>query len=501
MRIKNYIYIAILAVICASCNLNQFPISEIAADDYIKDDASLNNAVLGVYNGLYGVLYDEWAVTELRTDNARSRATNSTSSDTKLIEQLDQATILTSNGYVGGYWDACYKAINRANTVLSKLDVCKNKDLANQYKAEALFLRSHLYFNLVRLWGPVFIVTSKTGATEARQMQRSPVEQVYDLIITDLEEVVSDALLPEKMPASDLGRADLNAAKSLLAKVYMTRFKPGSSEYERAKDLLHEVIMACGNPTSGAAMVPYDKIFATDNELNAEIIFAVRYKSGKLGVGAPFSTLYGPMNNAGNVVMGNPKHYNYPSDDLIAAFPEGDLRKSVSLRESYFNATTGQEVTGATARYCNKFIDPAMVAEYDAETDFPVIRLADVMLLYVEALNEIAGPSDEAVLYLNAVRGRAGLPAITLADVPSKYDMRLAVRKERRLEFAFENQRWFDLLRWGTATNTVNDFLTSEAFYGGYGYKVNTIQDWQCMLPVPMSVTDINSHVAQNAGY
>ncbi|MGN0188423.1 MAG: RagB/SusD family nutrient uptake outer membrane protein, partial [Candidatus Cryptobacteroides sp.] len=265
-----------------------------------------------------------------------------------------------------------------------------------------------------------------------------------------------------------------------------------------AVTLLKDVLDACSNPASGASLVPYDKVFATDNEMNAEIIFAVRYRSGNVGIGSPFTTLFGPINNAGNVVIGSPKHYDFPSDNLIAAYSASDKRKDVVLQEGYLNNTTGLWVAD---RFCNKFIDKNMTTEYDAENDWPVIRLADVMLLYAEALNETSGPSDDALTQLNAIRQRAGVPDYTLAELSSKYLFRQAVRNERRLEFAMENQRWFDLMRWGTAVSTVNDFISGESFYSAYDYVVNPIEEWQVLLPIPISVTNINDQIAQNPGY
>ena len=493
--------IAVLGL--ASCNLDQYPYSEVAADEYVKDATSVNNLVIGMYNGLYDVLYNEWAMTELRTDNARMRVNNSTSQDSKLIEQLDQLVVLTANSWVQDYWDALYVVVNRANTVLANLEVVKDDALRAQFEGEARFLRAWMYFDLVRLWGPVFIVTKKTGADEARYMQRSPVEDVWALIEEDLEAIVDGNLLPAKMKASDLGRADMNAAKAMLAKVYATEYKAGDAKYSKAADLLGEVLAACGDPKSGAAMVPYASVFDKANEGNAEIIFAVRYRSGNVGIGSPFTTLYAPINNGGNVAIGSPKHYNYPSNSIISAFNAnpGDLRKDVCLRESYFNKTTGLIVDNANARYCSKFIDPDMSSEYDAENDFPIIRLADVMLLKAELSNEISGPSADALTLLNAVRERAGIPVYTLADLPSKYAFRQAVRAERRLELAFENQRFFDLMRWGTVVSTINDYLASEPFYAAYDYVVNPIAEWQTFLPIPVSVMNINKTVAQNPGY
>lgn len=495
---KRNILFCAAALLFASCNLDQYPYSEVAIDDYVKDGNAVNNLVIGTYNGLYDVLYHEWSLTELRSDNARMRVNKSTSADTKLIEQLDQSVIQTAHSWVGNYWDATYATINRANSVLSYLQKVEDPVKRAQYEGEARFVRAHLYFNLARLFGPVFIVTSKTGADEAREMQRSPLEDVYSLIESDLNAIVDGELLPLKHSDADLGRADMKAAKALLAKVYMTRYSAADEKYSKAALLLKNVLDACSNPSSGAALVPYNKIFATDNEMNAEIIFAVRYRSGNVGIGSPFTTLFGPANNAGNVVIGSPKHYNFPSDNLIAAYDASDKRKDVVLQEGYMNKTTGLWVAD---RFCNKFIDSKMATEYDAECDWPVIRLADVMLLYAEALNEIGGPSDEALTQLNAIRQRAGLPDFTLAELSSKYLFRQAVRKERRLELAMENQRWFDLMRWGTAAQTVNDYIASESFYAAYDYVVNPISDWQVLLPIPISVTNINDQVAQNPGY
>ena len=497
---KKYILILVAGILAASCNLDQYPYSEVAADDYVKDEASVNNLLMGAYNGLHGVMYYEWAMTELRTDNARSRAAGSSSSETKLVEQLDQNTIQSSHAWVQDYWDASYTAIYRANDVLSYLDVVADPQKRAQFEGEAKFLRSLLYFNLVRLWGPVFYVTGKIGADAARDMQRSTVDKIYGLIEDDLNAIVDGDLLPESMAADDLGRADMKAAKALLAKVYMTHYQVGDENYAKAETLLKAVLLMCGDPQSAGALVPYADIFDINNEMNDEIIFAVRYLSGNVGLGSPFSTLFGPMNNGGNVVMGSPKHYDYPSDNLVAAYNANgtDLRKDVVLREGYTDAVSGKYVE---IRWNNKFMQSSMTTEYDAENDWPVIRLGDVILLYAEILNELHGPSDEPLKYLNMIRERAGVPVYSLTDVASKFEMRQAIRNERRLELAMENQRWFDLVRWGIATETVNDFLASETLYSEYDYVVNPISDWQCLLPVPLSVMNVNPDIAQNPGY
>ena len=499
-----YLLFGVAAAVLTGCNLDQTPYSESPASGYVKDLKGVNTLVIGAYNGLYDVLYYEWAVTELRSDNTRSRAAGSTSQDTKLIEQLDQGVITTAHDWVDEYWNACYAAIERTNRVISSLetiisDYSSESDLklAARYEAEAKFLRAHLYFNLVRLWGPVFLVTESKSIDEARHMQRSPKEEVYDLIEGDLAYIVENQLLPPpaEIPSDELGRVTLQAAEALLAKVYMTRYEVGTEGYAKAEDMLRGALnMSMGWVDN------YADIFSIENEMNAEIIFAVRYLSGNVGLGCPFGTLFGPNNNGNNVIMGSPKQYNYPTDNLVASYKANgtDLRKDVTLKESYYNSTSNRTVT---TTWCDKFLSP-ILHEYDGENDWPVIRQADVMLLLAEFINETAGPNNDAFELLNRIRTRAGLESLTAAELPKKSDFRQALRDERRLEFACENQRWFDLLRWGIAVETVNEYFQKEkTFYDTYGYAINPIAEWQVMLPIPLAVTNINPNVAQNAGY
>lgn len=505
MKYLKYI-LPVLAIFgLAACDMNPEIYSEPEADDYAKDASGVNSMLMGAYGAMHDVLYYEWAMTELRSDNTRMRSANSSSSETKLVEQLDQGTILTANSWVDDYWTASYHAIACTNNVLANLDVVTDEKLYNQYEGEARFLRALNYFNLVRLWGPVFKVTRKLTAAESRVMQRSPSEEIYELIEEDLTAIVDGELLPLDYASTDLGRATLTAAKALLAKVYITRYDVGSEQYAEARILLAEAIAEAGAPQSGADLVPYDEAFSIKNEMNAEIVFAVRYLSGNKGLGSPFGGLFGPNNNGGNVIIGSPKQFNFPTDDLLAVFkrhPE-DKRIEVSYAEKYYNSTTGTWVTQADkARYVSKFLSPVLT-EYNGENDWPVIRVGDLLLLYAEVSAEIAGtPTDEAVKYLNMTRERAGIPVYQLSDFGSMTEFRTALREERRMELAFENQRWFDLVRWGIATTTVNTHLmeTESSFYTQYGY-VQPIDDWQTMLPIPLSVTNINPDVAQNIGY
>lgn len=501
MKIIKYI-IPILAIVgLAACEMDREVYSEPTVDGYAKDAVGVNSLLMGAYGSMHDVLYYEWAMTELRSDNTRMRISGSNAAESKLIEQLDQNTVLSSHAWIDKYWTASYHVIACANDVLASIGVVDDAALAAQYEGEARFLRALNYFNIVRLWGPAFKVTRKLTAAESRAMQRVASSEIYDLVEEDLRAVVEGDLLPEKSASADLGRATMPAAKALLAKVCMTRYSAGDEQYAEAVELLHDAIVAAGNPQSGAELVPYDEVFSIRNEMNAEILFAVRYMAGNKGVGSPFGGLFGPLNNGGNVIIGSPKHYNYPSDDLLAVFKKnaGDKRIAVSFAEKYRNTTTGKDVS---ARYVTKFLSPVLT-EYDGENDWPVIRLGDLLLLYAEATAELAGgPTAESVKYLDMTRERAGIPTYALSNFGSLTQFRTALREERRLELAFENQRWFDLKRWGIAVETVNEYLLERenTFYATYGY-VNPIDEWQTMLPVPLSVININPDVAQNVGY
>lgn len=481
--------------------------SNISADDFNKNAEELYASLVGCYNGMQDALYREWAVTELRSDNTRIYARTSTTAVFDVIRQLDLSTIQPINYLVDEYWVGNYHNIERCNTVIRDYAVVDDENLRAQYKAEAMFIRSYHYFNLVRLFGGVFLVTKPITADEGRRMQRSNPEAIYTQIEKDLEEIVENEMLPEsRSNSSELGRVTMPAVKALLAKVYMTRYAVGTASYAKAKPLLEEVIVSVGNPGSAADLTAFADIFDTTKEMNKEIIFAVRYKAGNLGIGSPFGNEFAPANSGTNVINGSGRSYNYPSTSIIDAFNAnpGDKRKDVSLAEKYYNAQSKTWVDDdetSQCRFVKKYLSPVETVD-DGESDWPVIRVADVLLLYAELINELQGPSDQAVRYVDMVRERAGLEPLGDEQKSNSYFFRTAVREERRLELAFENQRWFDLLRWGVAVQRISEYYNQEYIYSKLpnGYKP-TIVDWQTVLPIPLNVMNINPELTQNYGY
>lgn len=493
MKLK-HTFIGILSTCAlglASCDLNIMPESYIADINFYKNEAEVNTAVIGCYGGMHNPLNIEWALTELRSDNTRMNGTRSSNDAFMQLLALDLGTMDASNPNIRTYWEATYQNINNCNTLLNPevMSVVEDEKKRAQFEGEALFIRAYHYFNLVRLFGPTFLVTEEVSMQESLRKDRSSVQAVYTQIINDLKLSVDD-LQDITYSSNDLGRATALAAKSLLAKVYLTL-----GNYEAAQPLLNDVVTAKGETLS----VRYAEVFDVTKEMNDEIIFAVRYKGGSLGIGSPFANTFAPQNSGANVITGSGDGKNYPTKEISAAYSKEDLRKEVSMADTYYDKSKEME---AQVAYVKKYLSEVAV-RYDAENDWPILRYADVLLMYAEVLNEVEGPS-AGLKYLNLVRERAGLPEIESSEVTTRNVFRTYLEKERRLELAFENQRWFDLLRWGKAIEVVNKHIqeTEWDFYSGYTQQINKLKEHQLILPIPQSVIDNNPGViTQNPNY
>lgn len=469
-----------------SCDLNLQPISEIGEGSFYKTPEEIDNAVIACYNGLQAPMYNEWMLTELRSDNSRLYNIGTTSADNTLLFEFDQAKVSATSPRVYEYWSAVYHNIARCNTVLSdgRLDVVADEYLRAQYDGEARFIRAYHYFNLVRLFGPVFIVSERISAQQARTFDRSPVEDVFEFILSDLSIAIEK--LPSSYPDEQKGRVTSWAAKSLLAKVYMTLGKIDSETLDLLEDIYQN---------SGHELLPnYKDVFDITNEVNDEIIFTIRFQSGGLGLGSPFGNMFAPQQSGSNVINGDGKGYNYPTTELVNSYETGDVRKDVTLAINYVNER-GQIID---RRYVKKYLSP-VITPSDGDNDCPVIRFADIILLYAEVLNELEGPSS-ALPYLNMIRTRAGLQELNLYKFPNKHSMRMAIENERRLELAYENHRWFDLVRTNRVFVVMNTHYQTEDYYSELP-GVGPIQEYSILLPIPQKEIDINQHIPQNPGY
>ncbi|RIV27176.1 RagB/SusD family nutrient uptake outer membrane protein [Fibrisoma montanum] len=490
MKIK-YIPLILLALLTTACEdsfLEQVPVTERSEVNFYKTAADFNNAVVGVYAtlkhpGLYGTGSGAlFAMSEIISDNTDLGVTR-TAISSPLFE-IDDYLITITNSTINTAWTGHYQGIARANAVLDRLpQVDIQQATKDRIEGEARFMRAMFYFNLVRLFGDVQLITSEISSPYgANTLTRSPAAQVYELIVNDLK--VAEEKLPTTIANAEAGRASRWAAKTLLGKVYLTL-----KQYDNAATKLKEVI----DSRAYDLMPSYAAVFSptTSFAANREVILAVQYVSGLIGQptysgqagqGSDMWSNWAPF-NAGSALLGTGGGggggFNRPTADLVKAYEAGDVRKDASLLTSYKNAQ-GRDVNDA---YVVKYRQQGAL-NADSDVDFPILRYADVLLMYAEALNE-QGRTAEALPFLNQIRKRAGLAdKIGL----SQADMRLALEQERRVELAFENHRWFDLVR----TDRYLPVLT------GKGLKV---QAFHRFYPIPQREIDLNRTLTQNQGY
>ena len=481
------------AVFFASCNetLDLNPISEIGVDEFYKTPEEVNLAVIGIYSSLYGMQNREWMLTEIRSDNTYMNP-NSTETKDLAVREIDRFVQSSQNVYLQEYWRACYQTINLSNVVLKNLGVVSNEALRNKFEGEARFLRAHAYFNLVRLWGGVFIVTEPVSGTQAKTMDRSPQKEVYDFIINDLR--LASEMLPPSQTGASLGRVAADAAKTLLGKALITA--GGDENLSEARIVLSEVI----GGTFGLQN-SYASVFDIANEYNNEILFAVRYQSGSVGLGSPHPNFFAPLQSDNYVVFGNGDGLNVPTESMSRAYTVGDPRKAPSMADTWIGFNGAVRADRHVTKYNSTFntVD-------DGGSDWVVLRYADALLLLSEAINEQSGPSEEALGYLNEVRTRSlgASAALNIAQVSTYFDFKVALERERRLEFAFENHRWFDLVRSGRAEAVMSQHFATEFQYNDPAHpSLNTgaLQHYQILLPIPQYEIDLNPNIAQNTGY
>lgn len=474
MSKNSFIIIAVIfvALAASSCEkqLDQLPISYSSVDLAYSSPSGIEAAVAGAYSGIqsagqYGFNMVYFA--EIRSDN--------TDLEDLTINQgqygdFETFRLIPQNTTLNDTWVSMYQTIQRCNIVLNRIDAIKGMDetTKTKRKGEMKFIRALTYFNLVRIWGNVPLVTKETDdAFESFNQNRSPVADIYTQIETDLAAAVS--ALPSAAEAT--GRATLGAANALLGKVYLTEKK-----YTQAISALQTVI---GKYSLAAN---FSDVFQ-DNSV--ESIFEIQYISGGLGEGSSFSNQFAPKNSGAELkIDGTTGGDNRPTTDLFNAYSNTDTRKAVTIKK----VTDGR-------MYAGKWVVP-VAKSGDGDKNSIVLRYADVLLMLSEALNEQGyATTGQAFDLLNMVRTRANMPVYQSGDLPDQNSFRDAVFNERRLELATENHRWFDLVRTGRAVQVMNAYFIASG-------SISRVDDHQILFPIPQTQIDASGNkILQNAGY
>lgn len=446
-----------------SCGDNFFdlePASSVTIDKVYKTASDYNVAVIGCYAKLQSQVNFYTECCEYRSDNLSLGAPTAGTQDRY---DIDHFTEKPSNGILSSYWANFNNNVYRCNLLLDQIDGANfAENLKKQYKGEAMFIRALNYFNMYRIWGGVPATKHVVSAAEALKVARYSDEQMFDLIAGDLKEIVDNNYLPETYSSADMGRATSGAAKALLGKVYLTFHK-----WTEAKDILSQLI------GKYQLVSPIAQVFNVDNKNNNEIIFAVHFNKEIEGEG--HSYWYNLTNASDDTNQ---------TSSLLNTFPTGDTRKDLI---TYVQVEK-------TVRLMNKFYDTKSPTFKTVGNDQILLRYADVLLMYAEALNEIQYDASEgslALKYLNAVRQRAGISNLTAKQLPTQEKFRKGILVERQREFPYEGQRWFDLVRMGFAKSVMAE----------NGVE---IKDYQLLFPIPQQEIEKvgdKSILWQNPGY
>ena len=530
---KSIKYLSVLfLVVIASCSdiIDLNSESNIIADNYYTNYTELQAGLTACYKGMQDPLTEEWSLTELRSDNSVMDGGSSTSTPNHDLAFLDQFYPATTHQGLYKYWLKTYNNIKNTNTVLNATGANYNNATGaiiyapvtinvsafecKTIAAEASFIRAYHYFNLVRLYGGVFLIDEPITAEQAKTINRSSVADIYKLIEADLINTITNGKTTAfAANTADLGHANAWAAKALLAKVYLTLDRKAE-----AATLLSSIISSSGYSLQST----YESVFSVNNEMNSEILFAIRFKGGGLGMGNPLSNLFAPTNSGLAVINGDGKGYNTPTLEIT---------KSNSAYTNYIDPSATRKAVniglyGTSTYYVKKYISPTALAN-DAENDWPVLRYSDVLLMKAEADGNTAG----SLALINQVRVRSGLAAILSTAVTTTALYEKALASERRWEFAFENQRWFDILRFTTTTSSTSaptdafpnlklqgaEYVMKKHFtnmyskiYVGFSVLPITLSEIQTnsngnrfLLPIPQYEIDTNTFITiqQNPSY
>ncbi|WP_417785745.1 RagB/SusD family nutrient uptake outer membrane protein [Tenacibaculum sp.] len=455
-------FLIVIALVTASCDneLIQNPNTSKVADSFYSNEAELEEAVNAVYASLQFTGNFDTAIPAMGELPGEDAYDQTPANDGGVYGQLDDYNVIAQSGLIANIWKDAYVGIQRANIVLNRIENIEydSEEIRKNRIGEMKFIRALYYFNLVRIFGDVPLITKEIiNPQDSFGQERTPVNEVYTQIAEDLAEAID--LLPIRNESNKM-RVVKSAAQTLLGKVELTL-----QNYDQAKLHLEEVV------SSGAHnLVDVNEVFSTSNELNEEIIFAVQFSSG-INSNSEGSDAYRMFNPTGRVVgnLTGTKGHGVLKSDFYSLYQNNDQRKDVYV---------GTLESGVA--YNNKIAVPTTVVG-DAESDWVVLRYADVLLMLAEIENEL-GNQTNAINYLNQIRNRVGLGDYN--GLEDKSSVFTEVDLQRRLELVWEGHRWFDILRQNRASEVL-------------GISDNA----KLLMPLPASQIAADPALQQNPGY
>jgi tetratricopeptide (TPR) repeat protein len=489
--IKAFTRILLLAgvISISSCKkfleTKQFDRSNEAA--FYKSASDFEQAVVGAYSSLAN-LYSSgnfyFLLTDIRSDNASVYVPGGSAGPLSKSE-YDDFTLTSNNEHLLGYWDVSYSLIQKTNDIITFLaDVDFDPAKKNQYRGEAEVLRALAYFNLVRLYGDVPLVLERfENIDDSYRKGRNTVDEIYAQIIRDLKDAET-LLVTNRNTGDNSGRADKGIALSLLGNVYLTqkKFSEAATEFKKVIDM-----------NAYSLLANYSDLFKSGQQGNSETIWQAYYLAGVSGLGSSFPNFSAPLNSETVLIQtGLAFGWNQPTADIQNAYELKDVRRS-SIGDGF--TKTG---TYYPYKFIRNYVDIAAgTGDGNSGKDWYILRYADLLLMYAEAVNESQGPAN-AYSSIDKVRVRAGLDPLPTGLTKDQF--REAVYLEERRESPFEGHRWFDLVRTGRALTVMNAKVRPFSDANTIGLA-SQIDAHHLLLPIPSIVREMAPQVTQNPGY
>lgn len=495
MKIFGKLIITLISVVAfLGCDdfLTMTPESTYTVDIAYKTQTDFEFAIAGVYatqQDLYQAHFSWFfRIGMYRGDETRAAGKSAG-------EKIDIFADDANTGILERSWPKFWTIISRCNLILDKIDAVEFKDnnVKNYIQGEAHALRAWAYYNLAWQYGGVPLIETEMTVEETKTIPRSSQEETFDFAISDYTKAID--LLPEDWAGIHVGRVTKYAAMGGLARVYMFR-----SDFDSAAPLLKNII----DSDKYAMEEDYINSFTDSHDNGKERVWEVQFNDDDafFGEGQWFSTGMLPGGYRDKVIQpfGGYSSAYHVSLNMMDAYEEGDIRKEISTVSNLRVGGVIEEKYAYILKYSH-YDDHKPSHMHDWANNAPILRYTDVKMMYAEAINEAAySPAGDAFSILNEVRRRAGLSEYTSSDLPDQSSFREAIRKERRVEFAFEGLRWIDLIRWGIVVEVMNEHLMHEDEGGGrYSMK-----DYQKIFAIPFSeISRYNdeSVMWQNPGY
>jgi len=506
LRLRRTFAAALALSLTAGCEsvLDVKPETFSGTTNYYQTPDQMERAIFGAYATLQplygaGATGPLWTLAEMRADNTTYEQNQSDRSQV-LTESIDDFMTTPDNTGVSNMWNTSYGGILQTNVILDRIGGVTYTDQAAKDRVigEAKWLRALYYYNLVRVFGDLPLRVHETQSYDgAFSKTRTPVDSIYAQIIADATDALAKLPARSALPAAQAGRATKGAAAMLLADVYMTR-----KDWGNAATVLQQTV------GMGYTLVtPYDRAFDPAFKNGPESIYEVQWAEAVVNESSNFLQRFIPNTSARNLTFGTTdvagsvgSGWNIPTKDMLRAYEPGDARKNASI--GYWVSTANRPevdvVFNDTIPYIKKYYHQYSTAGRTND-NFPVFRYAEALLDYAETLNEL-NRTTEAYTYINQVRARAGLPALTAGLTQAQF--RDAVFREERVELAFENKRWFQLLRTGRAVDIMTAHGADIKSYAGARRPAVAYRITPQMLLFPLPIREItNNSFAQNPGY